>query len=54
MNSYVHLSLAARTEAAQKVADFIETRLMGLSAEAGEALPLLEFRAAEVLEPSLA
>jgi hypothetical protein len=49
MNSYVSLSLAARTEAAQRAADFIETRLMGLS-----PTPLLEFQPPEALEPSLA
>jgi hypothetical protein len=54
MNSYVSSSLAARTAAARRVADFIETRLMGLSAVPLEALPLLEFQPAEALEPSLA
>jgi integrase len=33
MNSYIQLSPAKRLEAAQRVADFIETKLMGLSAE---------------------
>ena len=50
MNSYVHLSLAARTEAAQKAADWIETRLMGLSADAAK---LIDFKPNEVLEPTL-
>jgi integrase len=54
MNSYVSLSLAARTEAAQRAADFIETRLMGLSPAPLEVLPLLEFQPPEALEPSLA
>jgi hypothetical protein len=51
MNSYVSLSLAARTAAAQRAADFIETKLMGLLAGAAEALPLSEFQGTEVLEP---
>jgi hypothetical protein len=51
MNSYVHLPLAARTEAAQRAADWIETRLMGLSAGVAEPLPLLEFQGSEAFVP---
>jgi integrase len=47
MSSYVSLPLTARTVAAQRVADFIKTRLMGLSAGAAQALPLLGFQPAE-------
>lgn len=54
MGSYVQLAPSKRLEAAQEAADWIESRLMGLSSGAGETLPLLEFRPVEAVEPSLA
>lgn len=46
MNSYIQLDPLKRLEAAQRVSDFIETRLMGLFSERVEPLPLLEFEGA--------